>query len=386
MLIIIIYRFILGYVKIRITGEFSERFLNLCVLYSVTVWNIKKTKEDITLYMYAKDFLKIRTVRGKSAVSIKILKKHGLPFYLSKYKKRTGVFIGLIIFFVLLKLLSLFVWSIDVCGNNKITDDEILSVCTELGIKQGMRSDTLDTRNMREELLLKIDGLAWAAINIEGSIVSVNVTERTEESERLPCNVIAEDDGVILSFFAHAGTSELKIGQGVKAGDLLISGTEVTGNITRFVRAKGEVLAEVTKDITVTEKYLQTQNILNGKRKSKTVLEFFGIKIPLYIGGFGDNYIDYSKTKRLSFLGEKIPIYLHTRFAEYYFEKPIIYDREQIINRLRNDVDKLISEQNIENYTVISREIAENVDEVTMTVKIKHIKNIAKQENFIIPI
>lgn len=386
MLIIIIYRIVLGYVKIRITGEFSERFLNLCVLYSVTVWNIKKTKKDITLYMYAKDFLKIRTVRGKSAVSIKILKKHGLPFYLSKYKKRTGVFVGLIMFFVLLKILSLFVWSINVCGNKKITDDEILSVCTELGIKQGVRSDTLDVKNMREELLLKIDGLAWAAINIEGSIVSVNVTERTEESERLPCNVIAEDDGVILSFFAHAGTSELKIGQGVKAGDLLISGTEVAGNVTRFVRAKGEVLAEVTKDITVTEKYIQTQNISNGKRKSKTVLEFFGIKIPLYIGEFGENYTDYSRTKQMSFLGEKMPIYLHTRLAEYYFEKPIIYDREQIINRLQNDVDKLISEQNIENYTVINREIAENFEDVTMTVKIKYIKNIAKQENFIIPI
>ena len=40
MIFIKFVRFILGYIRVTISGDYPERFLNLCAANGVTVWNV----------------------------------------------------------------------------------------------------------------------------------------------------------------------------------------------------------------------------------------------------------------------------------------------------------------------------------------------------------
>ena len=128
MFIINLYRFLFGYVDILVKGDFPERILNLSSTNGVRVWDISQNSEEIKLSMYAKDFLNIGKIRGKTRLKFKILSKHGLPFVLKKYKFRVGFLIGIIVFLSVLKLLSCFVWDLQVVGNNTVSNEEIVSI------------------------------------------------------------------------------------------------------------------------------------------------------------------------------------------------------------------------------------------------------------------
>ena len=65
---ILILRFICGYLRIRISGEFPERFINSCSVNNIKLWNYHKSGRDIyvnikiieTMYFIA-FFIKITT-------------------------------------------------------------------------------------------------------------------------------------------------------------------------------------------------------------------------------------------------------------------------------------------------------------------------------------
>ena len=98
MLFLKLYRFLMGYVKIRVYGNFPERILNLMAKNGVNPWDIKKLNDEITLKILNSDFKKLRKIRAKCKVKIKILSKHGLYTKLKRFKLRYGLVAGLLVF------------------------------------------------------------------------------------------------------------------------------------------------------------------------------------------------------------------------------------------------------------------------------------------------
>ena len=89
MYIAILLRLLLGYVRVEIEGYYIERFINICQLRKILIWNLKREK-GVKLYINIgiKDYKKLREISRKTNCKIKILKKKGLPFFINKYKKR----------------------------------------------------------------------------------------------------------------------------------------------------------------------------------------------------------------------------------------------------------------------------------------------------------
>ena len=66
------FKFLYGYVIIKVYGKGAERFINICLRRNIDVWNIKPFDDGIEMCIYIKDFFHIRQVRKKSNVKIKI--------------------------------------------------------------------------------------------------------------------------------------------------------------------------------------------------------------------------------------------------------------------------------------------------------------------------
>ena len=172
-----IIRFLRGSVDFTASGKFPERFMNITAKNGVNLWNPVPKKNAISASMYLSDYKKIRMLARKSRVKTRITAKHGLPFIINRYKKRTGLFAGAVCGIILCIFLSNFIWSVKISGTEEISNTYLESLLGDNGISVGVWKNNLDTDQIERNIQLKCDDIRWMSINIMGSLVTVEVKE-----------------------------------------------------------------------------------------------------------------------------------------------------------------------------------------------------------------
>ena len=283
-MIVNIVRYILGYINFRAFGGFSDRFLNICTRDGIPLWNIKNVKGNISASTTINGYLSIRNAVRKSGMRVIATERKGLKFFLKRNKIRVGILLGLLIFFIILYILSQFVWSISVVGNIDLQEDYLLSAFENHGVRVGAAISSIDDSDIAEIVVSEIDELSWAAINRKGSVVVIEVREKTPAPEKydnsVPTNLIANENGLILSIDVLSGNEEIKPGSAVTKGDLLISGviTYADGRES-LVHGDGFVKALVTRKENFNGNNFLVHSLVSEKTRSK--IFFFGLEIPL---------------------------------------------------------------------------------------------------------
>lgn len=282
-----LYRFLRCYAVIRISGGFSERFLNLCNREKIYLWDTLYENGAVTAKIYCKDFHKLRKIRSKSGVKIKILSKIGLSFSYNRNKKRKVLIYGLAASLIFMSFMNLYVWCIDVEDSQSISRYELISAAEKEELKFGTFVPLFDENKASRNAVNLFDGkIVWAATNIKGSKATLEVRENTtteneKEPDTSPCNVISDFDGVIVSAEIYSGVSSVSRGSAVKSGDLLISGiSENTDGSVNFHCADGKLTAfhkkkteTAIKSIQNVSKLLQTKEYLS--------VNLFSLNLPL---------------------------------------------------------------------------------------------------------
>lgn len=293
MLLIKIIRLILGYVKVNLWGKYPERFLNVCASRGIKVWNTRRQGDRIEFCIFAKDYKKLRQLRLRCPVNIRHKRKYGLPFVAKKYRRRTGLEVGFAIYVVALVMMPKIVWGVNVSGNERISDSELQSALRNIGIYSGAKIENIDAANMRLRLALLLPDVSWAAVNVDGAFVNVEIREadNRQDTDNTPCNLVANCDGRISAVYVKQGTATVKVGDGVRKGDLLVSGTEqYTSGITKFRHSDGQIIAETERTLTVSVPLNQVRSRYTDKIQTRNVLTVFDYDLPLYIGSVSYDY------------------------------------------------------------------------------------------------
>ena len=374
-----LYRFFCGILQVEFFGVYPEKVLTLCAKNRVTLWSGQYKNRKIRCYITVKDFLKLPKILRSTGIRVHILKRKGFPFFIKKYKSRFGIFTGIILFFAFLQIMSGYIWIIDIIGNKTVSEQKIISACEELGIKVGVKSKKIDTKNDAQNLLLKVDSLAWGSLNIEGCRLTVNVSEITKKQEdnSVATNLKASADGIITHIDVTSGNCVVKVGDPVFAGDILVSGIIENANGTRFVHSIGTIIAETREIVNLSEDYIKKIRVPTGKDKNKTVMEFFGIKIPLYIGTQKGIFKTEKHTETIKLFKQNLPIKFYTK--KFIFERE--YSQKFSYEQLCANLEKQLQEQYIAN--VIDKKFIKTKNGVTLTAVISEKKNIAISEKLI---
>ncbi|HOJ81112.1 MAG TPA: sporulation protein YqfD, partial [Clostridiales bacterium] len=224
-----LWNYLRGYVIIIVEGFFIEKFINICARRRIHLWDVRIQRERrVTARVSISGFRLIRPVARKTGCRVRLLKKRGLPFVFSKYRRRKAFFAGAVLFVVLINVLASFVWSIEITGNEKLDTVFLENVLAANGIKTGALKYRIDTRRAVDRMMLEIDRLSWISINIKGTKVKVQVREREDIPEivprHIPCDIIARKDGIIRQVIAKEGIEAVAEGDTVKKGQVLISG------------------------------------------------------------------------------------------------------------------------------------------------------------------
>lgn len=248
-----------GYVMIRVTGFSVERFVNLAALKGIYIWDIHPDRTGITMKVSIKGFRLLKECGRKTKCHFKIIERYGLPFLLHHYKKRKILGAGILLFILGLYILSSMVWVIDIQGNERITQDEILVGCEKLGLKAGCLKLKINTKTISDGLIEQFEDISWVGVEMKGTNIKISIVETIPKTEMIdrttPCNVVATMDGVITNIVASAGTPLVKAQDVVKKGDILVSGEIIMKDVDQevgkeYVRAKAEVKAKYWENLT----------------------------------------------------------------------------------------------------------------------------------------
>lgn len=344
-----VYKNITGYVKFTGKGVFPERFLNLCAKENILVWNPKVNVNEISGCMYINDYKRISKIAKKSCMRLKIVKRIGLPFIVHRYRHRYGIPIGAALFFLLIWYLSGFCFNITISGNTTVDTAKTIQALKECGVYTGRRITDIDTELTRQKFLLNNQEYAWAAINIKGCFVTVELTETTQKQMRNedtdPCNIIANIEGKILKVKAYEGEVSVKIGEAVAKGDLLVSGIiELTNKTTKFVHADAEVIAQTRHKLKVFVPFKNEEKLLSDKTYKRSVLSVANIDIPLYLGGIDEPYKVKKTEKTYTLGGIDLPFKKTTAYFTKINVKNITLDEESAkqlaIDKMKKKADK----------------------------------------------
>lgn len=288
MLIKLILRMILGYVKIQVEGYYVERFINICTNRKLLIWSLKRENVvQLCLNIGIKDFKKLSDIARRTNCKVRIINKKGIPFLLYKYKKRKIFAIFLLIIIIMIFISSMYVWNIDIYIQDNESIENIQEDLQKLGLKQGIKKNKIDTDKIINDIRLNRNDIAWIGIDIEGTNVRVNIVKAKEQPEIISnkdyCDIIAKKSGTISKITAQNGTAVVKVGDTVNTGDILIKGI-LEGKYTepRQVHSLGVVEAEIVYSKTK-EIYFE-QEIYNqtGKKENKYEINFNNKKVKLY--------------------------------------------------------------------------------------------------------
>lgn len=326
-----LWNYLKGYVIIEISGFSTERFLNLALFKGICFYRLCQSPRGVFLQVKVKDFKKLKSCAKKSGCKIRIKKRCGVPFFINKNKKRYPFLIGALAFIFIVYFLSSFIWQIDIVGNTKINDAELLTFFKENGLKVGTYKADINSKELIRLLKNKYPDISWATLKTKGTKITLKLAEGIQKPEDKtnpnPCNIVAKNDGIILSMITSKGTPQVKVNDVVKKGDILVSSLIEIKNDEAplkayYVHSFADIKAKQWYNINITIPLEYKVKEYTGGSKSE-----YGIKIlenkfqPNFIkkGIYFKNYDTINNEKQLN-AGENYPLpiaVLKTDYKEY---------------------------------------------------------------------
>ena len=279
-----------GYVEISLWGTNPERVLNMALSRGISIWDIRLAGDKhYQLKVSLGGYKALRLLVRSSSCKVKIIGKKGLPFFLMRAKRRKVLVLGTFFFCLALYVLSSFVWFVEVKGNELVSTEIILAKAEEHGLKKGVPLASFEKNKIAERLLSEFTQLSWVGIEAQGTKIVIQVAEKTfpsTDEENMLSNLIAREDGIIEELLVLKGNPQIREGDQVKKGQVLILGLvypeiiiSETGELSpsgepQIVRAKGVVRARVRRS-NVEKCALQEKLTWDtGIEKSAVILKF----------------------------------------------------------------------------------------------------------------
>lgn len=327
-----ILRFVAGSVYFTAEGGFSERFINFCKENNIHVKDLRFSESSVKGVISAGKYKLLRKIAVQSGMKLKADKKFGLIFLFRQNKNRIGLFFGLFFIIAFLMIVSSFIWTVEVTGNERVSDKEIIRACENIGLKEGSYKKKIDTNEMSRLLMIELSGkVSWISVNVKGTTAIIEardyLKERADTTYKEPCNIVADFSGLIMKAEVYNGKKIVIEGNGVSEGDLLISGIiENRDTSTEFVEARGKISA-LHKD-RISRDYKKEFNHNNFSRfEVVNKVNIFGIEIPFARFNKTDEaYKEYRNEKFMTFGNIKLPLSICKITRSYYSDNALYSD------------------------------------------------------------
>ena len=378
-----------GIVVLRISAPFPERLINLCAQANIDFWGVEWLDEHtLRLITRRRTLSLLKEQAAKAGGEVERESSRGLPDLWDRFRTRYFFLAGLAFALCAVSVLSRFVLTIEVTGNERVPTAVILSQLRQLGVRPGVYGPGLNRKELAQEALLGLEELSWMGINLHGTRLEVIVRESLETPEWLDesgfFDIVAEADGVIIHIEPEQGDAVVQEGEAAAKGDVLIAGTvtmeppQYSGLPERYYQthARGRVWARTWREFSAEIPLEAAVKRHTGEQKSVWSLNVLGKRIKIF-GNTSISWPMYDKitTVRQTALpgGEILPLSLQRETFRRYEASSAPVDqtaaRQLLEEQLLKRLDALIGEDGQVESTRFAARVEQGSLRVTLTAQ-----------------
>ena len=324
----------------KIKGLNQERSFNN-ISKTVSIYNIKKEDDGTSQFeVDYKDAKKTKKFLEQQGFQILSVTNHGILFKFKNLFTRYGIVAGLIFCLLFYLLQYNFILQVKVLGE----PSEIQSLIKEY-VVDNLNSNfkyNIDTKEIENSIKAEFDQVSSVSVAIYGQTLLINYNPSTipEEMRGEFDPIVSEYDGMITDIELVSGTLNVKVGDIVQKGDVLVYPYIIdTDGETRQVTPS----AKITANVWFSESITHYDYRLETKRTGKKIVSSF-VKLGdlvIYSHDRENNFQEYevesyfqplTKNLLLPFTLEKI-VYYQTQTDEII--EPFEEVQEEVIEKAR---------------------------------------------------
>lgn len=263
-----------------ITGRGAQQFLSRAAGQGIRLRRLRWEESGYSGLANGGDRWLLQALAKEGGWDFIVEERRGPGMALERTLARPGIPLGLLLFLVLLKLLTGFVWAIDFGG----LDSRIIAMLREElaanSIWEGAWLPQERLKQAQQQLSTKSDSFGWISLNFTGGCLFVESTEAQYQAVQEPpaaSELTAKAGGQVLAVQIDSGFALVKPGQYVEQGQALASAirSDHDGDpVTQPVR--GHVTARVIRRYIGAKPLQSTQTLLTGARTSRYTLHLLG--------------------------------------------------------------------------------------------------------------
>ncbi|MDT8715317.1 sporulation protein YqfD [Clostridium sp. 19966] len=326
-----LFNFSNGTIMIEARTLFPERFINALWKNQISVKKLVRVDiSTVNMEIYINDYDAIKKIADENKAKIKVVGGEGIYFYYMRAKKKASLITGIVIFFAGLFYLSSFVWTINIVPDKYISPYEIRQMLNKCNIRPGIMKKDIDVYSIEGKMVKLNDNIMWVKARIEGSRLTVQVSERTEppsiNKNTNPCNIIASMDGEVDKVYTTSGTAIVKEGDIVTKGQVLIKGEQGKEGSTYTVHADGEVMAKTFYEYNRKVLMKGVKYVPTGKTLENKYITVFGKKI--YLKKSLNKFATYDTIEEDKGTVKSL-IYRETKPVEYSIDKDTLMEQAE---------------------------------------------------------
>lgn len=324
----------------KIKGLNQERSFNN-ISKTVSIYNIKKEDDGTSQFeVDYKDAKKTKKFLEQQGFQILSVTNHGILFKFKNLFTRYGIVAGLIFCLLFYLLQYNFILQVKVLGE----PSEIQSLIKEY-VVDNLNSNfkyNIDTKEIENSIKAEFDQVSSVSVAIYGQTLLINYNPSTipEEMRGEFDPIVSEYDGMITDIELVSGTLNVKVGDIVQKGDVLVYPYIIdTDGETRQVTPSAKITANVWFSETITHYDYRLETKHTGKKIVSSFVKLGDLVI--YSHDKENNFQEYevesysqplTKNLLLPFTLEKI-VYYQTQTDEII--EPFEEVREEVIEKAR---------------------------------------------------
>ena len=356
-----------GEITIEISALKPERILN--ALWNRDIYTGRVVKLNLTTIRFIiqySDYRETIDVVKRLKGKFKVVDKSGGILLFILLKRRISLVIGGILFFIIIYIMSNFIWSIQIETKNNLSPFEIRQQLNKIGIKPGLKKSDVNVYDIERKMENLNDQIMWIRTRIEGSTLKLVIEEKinppaAEEAENSN-EVVAKMDGEIERVYTYSGNAAVKPGDIVKKGDTLILGIQGREGFEREVKPKGTVIANTFYEKDMEVQISGDKLTRSGNKTSEIYLNIFGKKI--YLKKVIDGYKYYDKIE------ENNGFFNKTIYFEKKAEK-VNVDKDEAVAEASKKLEQSLSKTLSNDTKIVDKKITiDEIDENNIMVRV----------------
>lgn len=256
----------------------QEKILNELSKFTTIEKVVRSSKTDTVFLCQTSEFKNVKKFLEDRNVEILEISHFGLKKILQKFSTSVGGIVAFAIFFVAFVIQCNFLWRFDISGLETIKKAEITAFID----KNFSKTVKIDTKALEIALANQFPRISFVSCIVKGQTLVINIKEKLipEELEGNFSPIVASKSGKIVKIDIVSGTAKVKVGDFVKAGQVLVEPfVEDSSGKILSVEAEAEILAEVYSIGTAEHCERKIEINRTGKTCERCDVMLFGLNI-----------------------------------------------------------------------------------------------------------